>query len=516
MRRGAWLRCAAVLTAVICTVPVSEGALGATISEKRFKQLEQILLNQQKKLQEQEKQLQSQKEKIARQERRLKAIEKTDVARVKKASPKRIPKGSRSVLVTPKGFAEVDPLTLSLFRGGIQVPAVRVIMPDGTSFLAPADRFKYTLAQDVKPKEPTFITEPEKKKAKKKAAPTRKRRTRTVQRRRVAPRRVVVRATKKQQPTPKQEDKSVRAKAEKQADQLLLDKGAILIKPGTLQIEPGIEYSHYSTSNVAINGVSLFNAIVIGTIRVDDLQRDVLTGTLKARYGIMSRLQADVTIPFVYRSEKEVLGVGTADVFERAINGYGLGDIELGLTGQPIIAHGWVPNVLVRVGARIPTGEDVFSIPTVNIGPGGQTRLTRAPTGSGFYAAFATVTAVWSIDPVAFFVGGGYTYNIPRNISAQIGRINPGNSISYFTGMNLAVNDRVALNLSFSGQRVSSTTQNSRIVPNTSYTDARVALGASVGLTDNISLLANAGIGLTRQSPDFTFSVSVPITFNTQ
>jgi hypothetical protein len=333
-----------------------------------------------------------------------------------------------------------------------------------------------------------------------------------VQRRRAVP--------VKQQTPPKApdtpEDKSIRAKSEKQVDQLLLDKGAILLKPGQFQIEPGLEYSSFSSSNVAINGLSLFDAIVIGTIRVDDIQRQVLTGSLKVRYGIISRLQIDATIPFLWRTETEVLGVGTPDVFERSITGYGLGDIEIGLTGQPIIGRGWVPNVLVRAGIRIPTGEDVFSIPTVTVGAGGQTRLTRAPTGNGFYGIFVTATAVWSIDPVAFFFGGGYTYNLPRNVGGQFGNIDPGNSISYFAGMNIAVNDRVALNLSFVGQNSFSTVQNGQTVPNTSFIDGRVTIGTSVGLTDNISLLANAGVGLTRQSPDFSFTVSLPITFNTQ
>jgi hypothetical protein len=478
-------------------------------------------MQQQDRLQRQQKRLQEQQKKIAEQERRLNAVEKKRSAQRKKFKRAPEPKQNQEVLITPNGFSVVDPMDLSLFRGGVQVPLVRVLMPDGTSFLAPADRFNYTLAQDVKPKEPTFITEPEKKKKKKKAAPRQKAPARTVRKRTrrpssVAPRRRTAPAKQQPKPAPTPEDQSIRAKSEKQVDQLLLDKGAILLKPGTLQLEPSFEYQTYSSSNVAINGVSLFNAIIIGTIRVDDIQRQVITGSLKARYGIINRLQIDATVPFVRRSETEVLGVGTPDVTERNITGLGIGDVEIGLTGQPLIGRGWIPNVLVRVGARIPTGEDVFQIPTVTIGPGGQTRLVRAPTGNGFWGIFATATAVWSIDPVAFFVGGGYTFNVPRNISPTVGNIDPGDSISYFTGMNIAVNERVSLNLSFVGQNTFSTFQNGNKVPNTSFIDGRVTIGTSIGLTDNISLLANAGIGLTRQSPDFTFTVSLPITLSTR
>jgi hypothetical protein len=48
---------------------------------------------------------------------------------------------------------------------------------------------------------------------------------------------------------------------------------------------------------------------------------------------------------------------------------------------------------------------------------------------------------------------------------------------------------------------------------NTAATDGRVILGTSVGLTRNINLVMNAGIGLTPAAPNFTFFVALPITF---
>ena len=44
--------------------------------------------------------------------------------------------------------------------------------------------------------------------------------------------------------------------------------------------------------------------------------------------------------------------------------------------------------------------------------------------------------------------------------------------------------------------------------------DARVILGTSVGLGQRISLLVSAAVGLTDQSPDFQFTVSLPMTFD--
>ena len=46
-----------------------------------------------------------------------------------------------------------------------------------------------------------------------------------------------------------------------------------------------------------------------------------------------------------------------------------------------------------------------------------------------------------------------------------------------------------------------------------STNDARLVLGASVGIGQRTSLLVSASAGLTDESPDFTFSISLPITF---
>ena len=40
-----------------------------------------------------------------------------------------------------------------------------------------------------------------------------------------------------------------------------------------------------------------------------------------------------------------------------------------------------------------------------------------------------------------------------------------------------------------------------------------MVLGASMSLAPNVTLLIGAGIGLTDDSPDFTFTVALPITF---
>jgi len=310
-----------------------------------------------------------------------------------------------------------------------------------------------------------------------------------------------------QPPTPLEPE---RPKSEKPAEALLLEAGAILLPQGILQVEPSFEYSHWSTNDIAIAGFTVFEAIVIGTIRVDELNRDILTGALTLRYGILDRLQADVRVPVLYRQDNEVLGVGTTNERERSIDNFNIGDLEASVSYQALNERGAIPAVIARVRARFPTGESAFEIPTETVD--GSLRLTKPPTGSGFYGVGPGVTLVWTSDPVVFYVGGTYLFNLERNFTG-FGNINPGNSFEWLAGINIALSERVALNVTFVDQINWSTDQNGVEVAGTSFNDGRVVLGASISVSPNVTLLVGAGIGLTDDSPDFTFTVALPITF---
>ncbi len=62
-----------------------------------------------------------------------------------------------------------------------------------------------------------------------------------------------------------------RQAAERAPDDLLLEQGGILLPRGRIQIEPSVEYSRFSSDRVTISGFRIFDAVVIGIVRVDDL-----------------------------------------------------------------------------------------------------------------------------------------------------------------------------------------------------------------------------------------------------
>jgi len=500
-----------LVATALSLVLAAPGLMGPSVAradtEERVKRLEQVILEQQRRLSEQEKRL-----------KELETRGPTEAAPAR-GSPRRsglrvtpVPTEAGQQEQPPQPFVEgvrnmfqaVSDEGLAVQRGGA-IPVYRVELPSGTTVLVPAAMIQTFLAQQ--PRDPSFEVEPERPRQQ---PPPRQPPPRA------APRRAPPVARPATPPPPAAPPPAAtdedRAKAQRAQDQALLERGAILLRPGALQIEPGLEYSKFTGNNVQISGVSIFDAIIIGFIRVDANDRDLLTGTLRARYGVINRVQVDATFPYVYRRDHEVLGIGTATVRDRSFSGNGIGDIELGVSGQPVIGRGWLPNVLVRVFTRVPTGKSSFEIPTVAIGPGGERRLTRSPTGSGFWALGGTVTAVLPIDPVVLFAGAGYTYTFAREWG-EFGRINPGDTWEFFAGLNFALNDRVSFNFSFIQQRALPTQRDGTRLVNTSATDARAVFGTSVGLARNVNFVMNAGVGLTPASPNFTFFVALPITF---
>ncbi|MFZ1060491.1 MAG: hypothetical protein WAP47_14995 [Candidatus Rokuibacteriota bacterium] len=336
-------------------------------------------------------------------------------------------------------------------------------------------------------------------------------------------------------PQPPTAVEAERPKPEKPREALLLERGAILLPQGTLQIEPSLDYTHFSSNRVTISGFTLFNAIVIGTIEVDKLDVDLMTPAVTLRYGLLDRLQLETRIPYVWREDREILAVGTADAQERTTStGPRLGDLEASVLGQALIGEGVIPDVLLRMRGRFPTGTNPFEIETedVRVGAAGAPvkRLKEPPTGNGFQSVAPGITLVWRSDPVVFFAGANYSFNLKREFlkedgaSGDFGKIDPGDTLEFFFGLNIALSERVSVNMSFTDSITESTTQTppnrtETTVVGTSSNDARLILGASVALWQNGllgssgALTVSAGAGLTRDSPDFAITFALPITF---
>jgi hypothetical protein len=321
-------------------------------------------------------------------------------------------------------------------------------------------------------------------------------------------------AEEESQPLAERPQESEGPAEERAEDLLLVERGAILLPKGRLQIEGSLDYTRFSGPRVVLSGLTLFEAIHIGLIRVERLERDVFTAAATARYGITDRLQADVRVPVVYRTDGEVRGIGTEQQTERRTSIADIGDVSTRLSYQAWIGNGLlIPDVILRAEALFPTGRDPFGISRVEIEPG-VVRLKHPPTGNGFYEVGGGGSLVWRVDPVVFYTGGTYTHRFKRDVGGPFGMVAPGASIQAFAGLNMRMTDRIGLNLSFIDQISLESASNGEKQPGTRVHDGRFVIGTSLAVNPHWSFLGSAGIGLTSDAPDFQFTLSLSRSFD--
>lgn len=330
-----------------------------------------------------------------------------------------------------------------------------------------------------------------------------------------APQAQSVEETESPETRARQAEEARQQRAKEGTESILEQKGGVLLPKGTLTLDPSLNYTHFSRNLIAISGFTLFEAIVIGRIQVEEIKRDILTGAISLRFGILDRLQVDAKVPYLYRNDRLVrpTGAGTSEEEKPVtlIDDYGLGDIEGGFSIHALRGRGWLPDVILNVKGKTRTGRDPYGLDTGK--ERGREVLKELPTGTGHYGLSGGLTLVKAIDPVVIFVTGNYFWNIKRDVDVNYGEIDPGDSIEYILGTAAALSERVSLSFSFQNIFTPSGKQNGVKIPNSNLNAASLFVGASYKVGKNVSLYCNVGVGLTEDSPDFQVQLNVPITF---
>ena len=111
----------------------------------------------------------------------------------------------------------------------------------------------------------------------------------------------------------------------------LFDQPGILTQPGHYVLEPSLQYGYSSSNRVALVGYTVIPALLIGLIDVREVKRNTLTAALTGRWGLTRRLEVEMKVPYVYRSDDSISReIFTGSASERAFNSSGrdIGDIE--------------------------------------------------------------------------------------------------------------------------------------------------------------------------------------------
>ena len=311
----------------------------------------------------------------------------------------------------------------------------------------------------------------------------------------------------------------------------LFEQPGVLTPEGRYVLEPSVQYGYSSNNRVSLVGYTIIPALLIGLIDVREVKRNTSTVSLAARYGVSNRLELELRAPYVYRSDATVnreVGVGAATDGTFSANGFAMGDLELGARYQ--LNNGGVdtPFYIGSLRFKSRTGTDPFSVVTRCTtrcvdDPNASGLPIDLPTGSGFNALQAGLTVLYPSDPAVFFGSVTYMHNFARdNVSRKIlngqeeylGTIAPGDVFGFNFGMGLALNDKASVSLGYDHSSVGVTQQNGQDIPGSVRTQlGTLLLGYSYRFNPKTSLNVSVGAGLTRDTPDVSLTVRLPITY---
>jgi len=304
-----------------------------------------------------------------------------------------------------------------------------------------------------------------------------------------------------------------------------------LTRGGDFVIEPSLQSSYWASDRVALVGYTIIPAILIGLVDVRRVRTTNEVAALTARFGIGNRFEFEARAPYLYTSvdtvSREILtGSAQDNVFNA--EGHGLGDVDATMRFQ--FNHGDYskPFWIGWLRYRWATGKDPFEVVTDCVtrcvaNTTGTGLPLEMPTGTGFNSAQAGLTWLYASDPAVFFGGVSYLHNFPRdNLSRTLllgekeflGEIEPGDIIGFNVGMGLSLNEKASFSIGYDQSIIGKTQQNGIEVPGAVRTTlGNLLLGISYRYNTTSTLNLSVGVGVTRDTPDVSFTLRAPITF---
>ena len=311
----------------------------------------------------------------------------------------------------------------------------------------------------------------------------------------------------------------------------LFDQPGVLTPKGKYVLEPSVQYSYSSSNRVALVGYTIIPALLIGLVDVREVKRNTMTGALAVRYGLSNRVEVEARLPYVYRSDSTIsreLFTGSSSERVFSSSGRAIGDVEIGARYQLNDGGINMPYFLGSLRFKSRTGKDPFDVvtdcTTRCVGNTSGTGLPLdLPTGSGFYSLQPGLTWLFPSDPAVFFGGVSYTYNFKRTGVSRlvlngerefIGDVEPGGIFGVNFGMGLALNDKSSFSMGVDLNSVGRTRQNGVPLATSVRTQlASLLLGYSYRYSDKTTLSVTVGAGLTRDTPDLTLNLRIPMSF---
>ena len=210
--------------------------------------------------------------------------------------------------------------------------------------------------------------------------------------------------------------------------------------------------------------------------------------------GLPFDAQLEAGLPYDIIEQKRVTNVGGAARVAQSATGSGNGDFRPRVGKDGASREELWPDLIGRVTWETPTG---------------QARDNGVALGGGFNQIIGQVTALKRQDPLAFVASASYQKTLN-----QVSGIEPGDEAEFFLGTFLATSPNTSLQVSLDQAFVNDTTFKGNKIKDSDQVSSTLNLGISSILARNVLLQVVGGVGLTPDAPDYSITVSLPISFD--
>ncbi|MGL5392769.1 MAG: transporter [Shewanella sp.] len=294
-------------------------------------------------------------------------------------------------------------------------------------------------------------------------------------------------------------------------------------------LESSISYGYFSRKDLILRGFLALDAIFLGNLNLDRIRTSNIQLDLVGRYTLSPNWQFELAVPYLYRTTQyDSVGEGNSSQrYESAmVNNALLGDISTGVYYRIMAEQGSWPDWVWNVRVKAPTGKHPYDIELLSSESGNLTYPSENASGSGNWAILTGFSVAKTYDPAVVYFNLNYGWNLSQHFDdmsgleqkPQPGDIDLGNYVDYSVGLAFAVSERMSLGMSFNQRFFSRTEQRLdgeswEKIPRSDTNTATLGLGATLALSENLSMVTSIGAGLTEDTPDYQISFRFPYRF---
>ncbi|ERO65940.1 hypothetical protein P308_16665 [Pseudomonas piscis] len=312
----------------------------------------------------------------------------------------------------------------------------------------------------------------------------------------------------------------------------LYDEASGFFGGGKFSFETGLTYARYDTRQLTLNGFLALDSIFLGSINLDRIKSDTWTMDLTARYNLDNRWQFDINAPVIYRESTYSSagangGSGQSISEDTVTRNPTLGDVNVGVAYKFLDESESLPDAVVSLRVKAPTGKDPFGIKFVKKEDNSNLAVPESlPTGNGVWAITPGISLVKTFDPAVLFGSLSYTYNMedsfsdisPNPAEKSPGKVKLGDSFQIGAGVAFALNEKMSMAFSVSDQiqrksKIKYKNQDWQSVQSSDANAAYFNVGMTIAATEHLTIVPNLSLGMTQDAPDFTFSLKFPYYF---